>query len=200
MWCFITHYVVSKVNKFPTNHPRQTSTLPVYPYELEEQIMWHEQAIVLRPIKPEDSDEHQRFFTALAPVDIHSRLFYSMRELPPAQLSKLTHIDYDGEMAFVAIRKRTDGSDETLGVARGIADTENKTAEFAIIIRSDVKGQGLGYLLMNKLIAYFRQRGTSVMIGEMLSDNTAMHELVNHLGFVLHAKPEEGIMTLQLKL
>ncbi len=173
---------------------------PTYPQELEEQVNWHEQSIILRPIKPEDSDEHQRFFAALSPVDIHMRLFYSMRELPALQLAKLTHIDYDHEMAFVAIRKRANGSDETLGVARGIANADNKQAEFAVIIRSDLKGQGLGFLLMNKLITYFRHRGTSVLIGEMLSDNTAMHELMNHLGFTVHAEPGDGTMTLQLKL
>lgn len=173
---------------------------PTYPHDLEEQINWHKQSIMLRPIKPEDSEEHQRFFAALSPVDIHMRLFYSMRELPALQLAKLTHIDYDREMAFVAIRKRSNGSDETLGVARGIADANNKQAEFAVIIRSDLKGQGLGFLLMNKLITYFRLRGTSALIGEMLSDNTAMHELMNHLGFTLHAEPGDGTMSLQLKL
>jgi GNAT superfamily N-acetyltransferase len=123
-----------------------------------------------------------------------------MRELQASQLAKLTQIDYDHEMAFIAVRKRTDGSDETLGVVRGITDAENKSAEFAIIIRSDLKAQGLGSLLMNKLIAYFRQRGINSLVGEMLSDNTAMHELVHHLGFTLHAEPLDGTMTLRLNL
>ncbi len=173
---------------------------PIYPKDLEEQVMWHEQSILLRPIKPEDSDEHQRFFEALSKDDIHMRLFYSIRELQASQLAKLTQIDYDHEMAFIAVRKRTDGSDETLGVVRGITDAENKSAEFAIIIRSDLKAQGLGFLLMNKLITYLRQRGINSLVGEMLSDNTAMHELVHHLGFTLHAEPLDGTMTLRLNL
>ena len=200
MQCVIPRKVHNKVEKSDYENVLTTHALSIYPKELEEHINWHEQSIMLRPIKPEDSDEHQRFFSALSPVDIHMRLFYSMRELPARQLAKLTHIDYDREMAFVAIRKRANGSNETLGVARGIADAENKQAEFAVIIRSDVKGQGLGFLLMNKLIAYFRQRGTSALIGEMLSDNTAMHELVNDLGFTVHAAPGDGTMTLELKL
>ena len=182
------------------DHAQKNHLLPIYPKDLEEQVMWHEQSILLRPIKPEDSDEHQRFFEALSKDDIHMRLFYSMRELQASQLAKLTQIDYDHEMAFIAVRKRTDGSDETLGVVRGITDAENKSAEFAIIIRSDLKAQGLGLLLMNKLIAYFRQRGINSLVGEMLSDNTAMHELVHHLGFTLHAEPLDGTMTLRLNL
>jgi RimJ/RimL family protein N-acetyltransferase len=192
--------VGNKMKKMLDEHTQKNLLLPIYPKDLEELVMWHEQSILLRPIKPEDSDEHQRFFEALSKDDIHMRLFYSMRELQASQLAKLTQIDYDHEMAFIAVRKRTDGSDETLGVVRGITDAENKSAEFAIIIRSDLKAQGLGFLLMNKLIAYFRQRGINSLVGEMLSDNTAMHELVHHLGFTLHAEPLDGTMTLRLNL
>ena len=198
--CAIAHKVDSKMKKTIDDHAQQNLLAPIYPKDLEEQVMWHEQSILLRPIKPEDSEEHQRFFEALSKDDIHMRLFYSMRELQASQLAKLTQIDYDHEMAFIAVRKRTDGSDETLGVVRGITDAENKSAEFAIIIRSDLKAQGLGFLLMNKLITYFRQRGINSLVGEMLSDNTAMHELVHHLGFTLHAEPLDGTMTLRLNL
>jgi RimJ/RimL family protein N-acetyltransferase len=190
----------SKMKKTLDDDVQKILMVPIYPKDLEEQVMWHDQSILLRPIKPEDSDEHQRFFEALSKDDIHMRLFYSMRELQASQLAKLTQIDYDHEMAFIAVRKRTDGSDETLGVVRGITDAENKSAEFAIIIRSDLKAQGLGFLLMNKLIAYFRHRGINSLVGEMLSDNTAMHELVHHLGFTLHPQPLDGTMTLRLNL
>ena len=198
--CAIAHKVDSKMKKTIDDQAQQNLLAPIYPKDLEEQVMWHEQSILLRPIKPEDSEEHQRFFEALSKDDIHMRLFYSMRELQASQLAKLTQIDYDHEMAFIAVRKRTDGSDETLGVVRGITDAENKSAEFAIIIRSDLKAQGLGFLLMNKLITYFRQRGINSLVGEMLSDNTAMHELVHHLGFTLHAEPLDGTMTLRMNL
>ena len=198
--CAIAHKVDSKMKKILDDHAQKNLLVPIYPKDLEEQVMWHEQSILLRPIKPEDSEEHQRFFEALSKDDIHMRLFYSMRELQASQLAKLTQIDYDHEMAFIAVRKRIDGTDETLGVVRGITDAENKSAEFAIIIRSDLKAQGLGLLLMNKLIAYFRHRGINALVGEMLSDNTAMHELVHHLGFTLHAEPLDGTMTLRLNL
>jgi RimJ/RimL family protein N-acetyltransferase len=127
-------------------------------------------------------------------------MFIHMRELQPSQLARLTQIDYDREMAFVAVRPSEDGSDETLGVVRAVADPDNINAEFAIIIRSDLKGLGLGQMLMTKLIAYFRQRGTQVIVGEVLSDNHALIELAKNLGFETHSQPGTGTIELRLPL
>jgi len=103
-------------------------------------------------------------------------------------------------MAFVAVRPSKDGSDETLGVVRAVADPDNIHAEFAIIIRSDLKGLGLGQMLMTKLIAYFRQRGTQVIVGEALSDNHALIELTKNLGFEIHSRSGTGTIELRLPL
>lgn len=192
MWSNVKNSLDVKISQAKLARP--------YPQELEESCVWQGQSVILRPIKPTDIQEHMRFFLALDPVDVRMRIFHSQRELQSAQLVRLTQIDYDREMAFVAVRKRINGTDETLGVVRGIADAENINAEFAVIIRSDLKGQGLGYVLMNKLITYFRQRGTAYMVGEMLSENTAMHDLAIHLGFTVHAEYADGTMTLKLKL
>ncbi len=101
-------------------------------------------------------------------------------------------------MAFIATRRRTDGGCETLGVARVIADPDNVQAEFAIIVRSDLKGQGLGRVLMTKLIDYCRSRGTREIVGECLSHNTRVLNLVTKLGF--DVKPTSGDGTTQLHL
>ena len=87
-------------------------------------------------------------------------MFIGMRELQPSQLARLTQIDYDRDMAFIATRKRSDGQSETIGVVRAMADPDHEKAEFAVIVRSDVKGQGLGSILMSKVIEYCRGRGT----------------------------------------
>ncbi len=123
----------------------------------------------------------------------------TMRDLQPSQLARMTQIDYDREMAFVAVR-HCDGSDETLGVVRAVADPDNINAEFAIIIRSDLKGLGLGQMLMTKLIAYFRQRGTQTIVGEALSDNRALIELTKNLGFEIHSQSGNGTVELRLSL
>jgi acetyltransferase len=81
-----------------------------------------------------------------------------------------------------------------------VADPDNINAEFAIIIRSDLKGQGLGQMLMTKLITYFRQRGTQVIVGEVLSDNHALIELAKNLGFQIASHPGTGTIELRLPL
>jgi acetyltransferase len=171
-----------------------------YPAELEQTVQWQGQDLLLRPIKPEDGEEHVRFFNSLDPEDVRYRMFIRMRELQPSQLARLTQIDYDREMAFIATRARADGSMETLGVARAIADPDNVDAEFAIIVRSDLKGAGLGHLLMDKLIAYCRSRGTQAIVGEALSYNVGIIELVRHLGFRITHTAEADTMNLRLDL
>ena len=137
---------------------------------------------MLRPIKPEDGTQHLEFFNALDPDDVRYRVFMPMRELERHQLARLTQIDYDREMAFMATCERESGRFETLGMARAIADPDNISAEFAIIVRSDLKGQGLGPILLRKLIDYCRSRGTRELVGEALSDNLRVLGLVLQFG------------------
>jgi acetyltransferase len=181
-------------------HPHDRLAIRPYPQELEQTVPWMNETLLLRPIRPEDTEEHLRFFHALDPTDVRLRMFVHMRELPVSQLARMTQIDYDREMAFIAVRKRENGSDETLGVVRGVADPDNETAEFAIIIRSDLKGMGLGHILMNKLITYFRQRGTRRLIGESLAENRAMIELMHDLGFGIHSSIGDGTVELSFDL
>lgn len=171
-----------------------------YPQELEQWVQWLGKPLLLRPIRPEDGEEHLRFFKSLDPVDVRFRMFMHMQELQPSQLARMTQIDYDREMAFIAVRQRDDGHDETLGVVRAVADPDNQDAEFAIIIRSDLKGMGLGQMLMGKLIDYFRQRGTKRIVGETLPDNHALLDLVRGFGFDAHFEPSQETVELRLDL
>lgn len=171
-----------------------------YPDELEEQVMWQGEPLLLRPIRPEDGPQHIEFFRHLDPEDIRYRLFARVQALTPAQLARFTQIDYDREMAFIATRKRADGKSETLGVARVIADPDNIAAEFAIIVRSDLKGKGLGKLLLAKLIAYCRARRTQEIVGETLCHNKALLELVREFGFdVVESSEETTSLRLDLR-
>ncbi len=155
-----------------------------YPAELVETIDWHGHPIVLRPIRPEDGQQHREFARQLGPEDLRLRFFSTRRTLPPSELARLTQIDYAREMAFVAVRPLADGAgQETLGVARGVVDPDNIEAEFAVIVRSDLKGKGLGRLLMDKLIAHLKARGTQRVIGHILHDNESMRGMARKLGF-----------------
>lgn len=182
--------------------PRSRTTLAIrpYPQELAQDVAWDGGQILLRPIRPEDGPQHQAFFHALDPDDVRLRFFSAMRELPPAQLARLTQIDYDRAMAFIATRNGADGMPETLGVVRAVTDPDNQHAEFAIIVRSDLKGKGLGYILFGKLVDYFRANGTAEIVGDALSENLGVQKLVRQFGGVVSAHPEPGMVRLQLPL
>ena len=171
-----------------------------YPRELEEQLEWGGKPLLLRPIRPEDGPAHVAFFNALTPDDVRYRMFVRVRELQPSQLARFTQIDYDREMAFIATRPGSDGLAETIGVARVVADPDNIQAEFAVTVRSDLKGHGLGRLLMEKLIEYCRRRGTREIVGEAMPQNTRVINMVRALGFAVTRTPGDDTMRLSLLL
>src|SRR5690606_7228451 len=121
--------------------------------------------------KPEDAAEHDAFFHALEPDDVRFRMFGRVKELRRSQLSRLTQIDYDREMTFVALDPTAQQNKKILGVVQAAADPDNIQAEFAIIVRSDLKGKRLGTLLMAKMINYCRLRSTHYLCGEALCYN-----------------------------
>jgi acetyltransferase len=171
-----------------------------YPQELEESINIAGRQICLRPIRPEDEPQHQEFFSKLSPDDIHMRFFASIRELAHSELARFTQIDFDREMAFIATGPDEQGRAETLGVARSIADPDNQQAEVAIIVRSDLKGQGLGRILLDKLIRYCRSRGTKALTGETLRANYPMLALAKKLGFEFRSLDDGQTVALRLDL
>ena len=171
-----------------------------YPAELEEQVAWNGETLTLRPIRPEDGPAHVEFFSALTPDDVRYRMFVRVRELQPSQLARFTQIDYDREMAFIATRALPGGGEQTLGVARVVADPDNIQAEFAVTVRSDLKGHGLGRILMEKLITYCRARGTREIVGEALPQNTRVIKLVRRLGFAVTPNRAEDSVHLSLPL
>jgi acetyltransferase len=162
-----------------------TDRFAIRPYanELEEWIEFHGRRVLLRPIRPEDEPQHSAFLARIEPEDIHFRFFRMLRGFPHSELARLTQIDYDREMAFIATAKTVEGAPETLGVVRAIADPDNTSAEFAILVRSDLKGKGLGRTLLEKIVRYCRTRGTKELVGEVLAHNHRMLALASTLGF-----------------
>ncbi len=171
-----------------------------YPSQLVETLPWHGRMLTLRPIRPEDEPQHGTFLSQLTPEDIRMRVFYSRRAMARSEMARLTQIDYEREMAFVATDIGPDGAERTLGVVRAIADADNTSAEFGIVIRSDMKGQQLGPLLMQRIIDYQRSRGTAKLVATVLAENVRMLALATRLGFVDKPSDESGVRALELAL
>ena len=158
-----------------------------YPSGLEESVtLRNGETVLLRPVRPEDEPAHEDFVRRVSAEDFRLRFFSPMRALPHTEMARFTQIDYEREMAFIATRPHPEGGDrpdETLGVVRAITDPDNLRAEFAVLVRTDMKGQGLGEFLMRKIIAYCRQRGTREIVGDILRENQPMRTLATELGF-----------------
>ena len=175
--------------------------IPPYPAELAETWNWHGRVLTVRPIRPDDEAQHLTFLQKLDPEDVRLRVFYSRRSIEHSELARLTQIDYGREMAFIATAPDRDGREETLAVVRAIADPDNEAAEFGILVRSDLKGAGLGQRLMHKLIDYQRARGTQRLVATVLADNPRMLQLACDCGFVVApAAHEPGVKSIRLDL
>jgi acetyltransferase len=142
--------------------------------------------IALRPIRPEDERLYHDFFANVTMEDQRLRFFTAAPSLSHRFLAQLTQIDYAREMAFVAIAK---DSGALLGVARMIADPDYTKAEYAVLVRSDLKGRGLGWRLMQHLIAYAKAEKLVELHGAVLADNTSMLKMCRELGFAIEAEP-----------
>jgi len=162
-----------------------------YPQDLAETQDWDGRPLLLRPIRPEDEPQHAAFVARLSPEDLQMRFFHTRRHIGHAEMARMTQIDYDREMAFIAVAPGPDGQDETWGVVRGLCDPDGEQAEFAVIVRSDLKGHGLGERLMRKLIAHLRQRGVRRVVGEILTANHRMLDLARSLGFTVDKVPDD---------
>lgn len=172
-----------------------------YPVELEKTIHRRDgQALLLRPIRPEDEPALQEFNRRLDPEDVRMRFFSLIRELDHRFAARLTQLDYDRQMAFVAVDPVSAVTD-IAGVVRITADPSASHAEYAVIVRSDLKGQGLGRRLMEEIIAYCRQRGIAEVWGQVLAQNRGMLGLVRKLGFTASIDPDDpAVMQVRLAL
>ncbi|MGE5548004.1 MAG: bifunctional acetate--CoA ligase family protein/GNAT family N-acetyltransferase [Solirubrobacterales bacterium] len=172
-----------------------------YPAELEEPATLHDGSrVLLRPIRPEDEPSHGELIARMTPQDLRYRFFGAVRQLQHHQLARLTQIDYDREMAFIATRSDRTGGAETLGVVRTVTDPDNRRGELAILVRSDLKGTGLGSMLVDKIIRYHKARGTGEIGAQVLVENEAMLRLAAKCGFTLTRGDEPEVMECVLKL
>ncbi|HEV3104565.1 MAG TPA: GNAT family N-acetyltransferase, partial [Trinickia sp.] len=169
-----------------------------YPRCLEETIDWHGERLTIRPIRPEDEAAHNAFIAAMTSDDLRLRYFGAVRAFDHSQLARMTQIDYDREMALIVTQADASGTTHTLGVVRAITDPDNESAEFAVAVRSDQKGKGFGRLLMQRIIAYVRSRGTRWIVGDVLRENAAMLALAQACGFSVEPTDDPAVLHVRL--
>ncbi|MDP3690068.1 bifunctional acetate--CoA ligase family protein/GNAT family N-acetyltransferase [Bradyrhizobium sp.] len=154
--------------------------------------------VFVRPIRPEDEPLIHEFLRHVTSHDLRLRFFAPMKEFTHAFIARLTQLDYARAMAFVAVDETTG---EVLGVVRIHSDSIYESGEYAILLRSDLKGRGLGWALMQLIIEYARSEGLKVIAGDVLQENVVMLEMCRDLGFEVKADPHEhGICNVKLKL
>ena len=175
--------VVGQVaRKFPGSGPANFAVRP-YPSQwqrhLEVKDGWR---IFVRPIRPEDEPLIHEFLRHVTSQDLRLRFFAPMKEFTHEFIARLTQLDYARAMAFVAFDEATN---ELVGVVRLHSDSIYENGEYAILLRSDLKGKGLGWTLMQLIIEYAKSEGLTQISGEVLQENTAMLKMCRELGFAV---------------
>lgn len=172
-----------------------------YPKELEEPFILRDQrSVLLRPIRPEDELTLLAFDNSQSKEDRYKRYFAELPQFSHEQMARLTQIDYAREMAFIAVANNSQQQDEILGVVRVQTDPDNTQAEFAMAVRSELKGIGLGARLLQKMIDYCRSQGTKEMMGCTMLENSGMANLARKLGFTVKYNREDGLIDMTLTL
>ena len=154
--------------------------------------------VFLRPLTVEDASLYPDFLAEVMPDDLRLRFFAPMRQVDPALIDKLIHYDPKTAMAFIAIAETTG---KMLGVVRLHDDADGRTAEFAILLRTRLKGHGLGWLMMKHMIANAKDKGLTTVRGQVLAENVTMLHMCEHLGFHMRDDPtERGVRVVTLPL
>jgi acetyltransferase len=179
------------------------SHLAILPYPARYEHLWPMRVggeYLVRPIHPDDAQMLQQLVQSLSPESRYFRFISSMVELPASMLARFTLIDYDSEMALVAVfRERTVGADgevtETeriVGVSRYVTNPDQSSCEFALVVADDFNGKGMGSRLMLSIMDVARDKGLSEMEGLVLANNPGMLKLMRSLGFVVKPYPDDA--------
>jgi acetyltransferase len=171
--------------------------MAIHPYPTELVTAWRladGSSGNLRPIRPEDAEMEKEFVRNLSENSRYFRFMNTVRELTPAMLARFTQIDYDREMAFVAVREEG-GRETEVAVARYVTNPDGETCEFAIVVADSWQCKGLGRRMLELLIDVARSRGLKAMVGHVLAANQPMLALCGKLGFQISDHPDD--MTLK---
>jgi acetyltransferase len=176
--------------------------LAILPYPARHEQVWPMRGggqYTVRPIHPNDASMLQDLVQNLSPESRYFRFVSSMRELPPSMLARFTLIDYDREMALVAVVKERSAdaggdiveTERVIGVSRYVTNLDQSSCEFSLVVADDFAGKGLGSRLMESIMDVAREKGLSEIEGLVLAKNPGMLKLMKSLGFTVKPFAED---------
>ncbi|MDD3518724.1 MAG: bifunctional acetate--CoA ligase family protein/GNAT family N-acetyltransferase [Chromatiales bacterium] len=186
---------------FPPSTPDRYSHMAIHPYPSHLVGRWQLSDgtdLAIRPIRPEDAQMVQAFVRGLSPEARYFRFMQTLHELTPQMLVRFTQIDYDREMAIIAVTEQ-EGAEIEVGVARYTAGPDRESCEFALVVSDAWQGKGIGSHLMHALMDVAKSKGIGMMEGEVLARNEEMLELCERLGFGIRTNPEDESIKVVVK-
>ncbi|MBK5915071.1 bifunctional acetate--CoA ligase family protein/GNAT family N-acetyltransferase [Rhodocyclus purpureus] len=181
------------IDYVPPNGDRY-SHMAIHPYPvhlIDEWPLPDGRIVTIRPIRPEDAEMEQEFLKNMSDESRYFRFMDTLREMTQAMLVRFTQIDYDREMALVAIMRDDDGKEIELGVSRYVTNPDGESVEFALAVADAWQKHGIGRRLMTSLIDCARAKGYRSIVGDVLAANGKMFRLMTSLGFTIHPHPED---------
>ncbi|MEN8042132.1 MAG: GNAT family N-acetyltransferase, partial [Actinomycetota bacterium] len=183
----------------PSTDPYHHMAIHPYPADLETHFQLPDGTdVTIRPIRPEDAEIEAEFIRDLSDEAKYFRFMHALDELTPEMLARFTQIDYDREMALIAVTHE-DGLEVEHGVARYVTNPDQNTCEFALVISDQLEGHGIGQRMMNRLMEIARSRGLDMIEGEVLADNHRMIQMVKSMGFTIQMSEEDPSIRLVSK-
>ena len=172
--------------------------MAIHPYPTELESAWQlpdGTNVTIRPIRPEDASIEQVFVAKLSAESKYFRFMHGLDQLSPMMLARLTQIDYDREMALIAVVNEGKPDAKVISVARYATNPDRHSCEFALTVGDDYQGQGIGHYLMKRLMTMAHDRGLEVIEGEVLANNFKMIRLMERLEFrIVHQADEADVV------
>lgn len=171
-----------------------------YPTHYERWVFVKDGSLVLtRPIKPQDAALLVKLFQELSPASVYFRFLSNVRSLPEEWVHHFTRIEYDRDVAMVAVR-RSKGEERILGVGRIMRSPGSTRGEVAVVVADAWQGKGIGTVLLKTCIRIAEELGMRSLWGLVSLDNERIITMAAKLGFTRKPQCGEGLLELEMTL
>ena len=172
--------------------------MPIYPEQYEEVFtLRNGNTAFLRPLRLTDEPLLRDMFYKLSDESVHYRFFRMIKSMPHEKLQEMLHVDYEADMVLVVMTDR-DESAEMVGIAHYSRNPRDNYADAAFLVRDDFQNQGIGTLLMNRLVDAARENRIAGFTADVLIDNQGMLKIFHKCGFPVESEMEDGVYALKI--